>query len=285
MRYRFVLSALLLAGLFLRATPARAQEGKIFAGNFFETLYAAIDMGYLRLDNADFRYQILQHGLNALVILDVPPGGELVVLKGGRETTQLSRLTLKQADWDRLRKFASDEVFEALRQFQATPKDPKRAQELRRAVEGVRAENRQQAERFVGARVAEMVPPENHQLSPYVKAYRKHVEERMGDELRRPDAKNLPDGIPHAFGSQSLPRWRLQGVGAKDVETIRVGDRVYTKVWVEGALVVVPQAKGAPQSAGGSGLDKLGLAPTAREEVHHSHPEHKTPIVPAPRRK
>jgi len=134
------------------------------------------------------------------------------------------------------------------------------------------------AQRFVGSQVAEMDLPRNHPLTPYVGSYRDHVERRAIDSLKQPDtSKQMKDGVPHTFGTQTISHADLSH--AKDVQIVTIDSRTYQKAWVDGALVIVPQASSS--SAGTpDGGKKLQLAPEVKNQTKPS-----TPVKPINRKK
>src|SRR5207248_8570198 len=117
-----VVSSSLLAALTLFPGQARAQEGLIFAGGFFETLYAAVDMDYLRVDHAELRFHIVDRRLTALVIPDLQ-ADDAYVLKCERRSTRLVKVPLTKEDVARLRGFAKDGIYQALQGVRAAPQD------------------------------------------------------------------------------------------------------------------------------------------------------------------
>jgi len=264
MVYRYLLSIMILAWSGLGAGTARAQDGRIFAVGFYETLYAAVDMEHLRLQHSELRFQIQARRLAALVVPDAQPAGEFLVYKAERGSTKLSKVTLTQAEFERLRNFATDGIFVALQAVRANPQDQKRASELQRRINDLPSAQRQNAERFAGARLADMDLPKNHELSGYVQSYRAHIEQRALGSLKSPKvAKDLRDGVPHSFGTQPLSHGQLQAVQGKDIQIIKVGDREYQKVWVEGALVIIPRSK----SSTSSGQGKLEVTPEVSNQI------------------
>ena len=269
MKYRYPMPAMVLACAAWGVSAAHAQDGHVFAGRFFETLYAALDMEYLRLDQTELRYQILERRLAAIVIPQAQRADEFVIYRADRQSTKLSKLTLSQEDLERLRSFANDGIFVALGAVRSTPQDPKSVALLQQRVQKLPAAQRASAERFVGAQLADMNLPQDHELAGYVQHYRNHVEQRTLDHLRNPDfARELQEGVPHAFGSQSISHSQLQPILGKNVETITVGDRAYQKTWVEGALVVVPVPKsptGQPPTSAGTG--SIRLAPEVVNKI------------------
>src|SRR5262245_32087014 len=144
---------LLVAGLLLPRAAARAQEGVIFAGGFFETLYAAIDLEYLKVDHSELRFHVIDRRLAALVIPDTQ-GEEPYILKCERRSTRLVRVPLSKSDVERLRDFAKDGLYQALQGVRSAPDDRKRVAELQRRIQELPAERRQSAQRFVGSRLA-----------------------------------------------------------------------------------------------------------------------------------
>src|SRR5437762_11775024 len=99
----YVVSCSLLAALTLCPGPARAQEGLIFAGGFFETLYAAVDMDYLHVQHAELRFHIVDRKLTALVIPDLQ-ADKPYVLKCDRNSTQLIKVPLTRSEERRVGK-------------------------------------------------------------------------------------------------------------------------------------------------------------------------------------
>jgi hypothetical protein len=278
MVYGYILTIMILAWSTLGASTARAQEGLIFAGGFYEALYAAVDMEHLPLQHAELTFQIQARHLAALVVPDAQPAGEFLIYKAERESTKLSKVTVTRADFERLRNFASDGIFVALEAVRANPQDRKSVSELQRKINDLPSAQRQNAERFAGARLADMDLPRNHDLSGYVQNYRVHIEERALSSLKNPKVANdLHDGVPHSFGTQLLTHGQLQAVQGKDIEIIKVGDREYQKAWVEGALVIIPRSK----SSTSSGKGKLEVTPDASYEIKRG-PKGNKPVKHVP---
>jgi hypothetical protein len=258
-----VASCGLLAALSLAPGPARAQEGLIFSGGFFDSLYAAVDMDYLRIEHPELRFHIVDRRLTALVIPDLQ-ADEPYILKCDRRSTRLVKVPLTKEDVDRLRGFARDGIYQALQGFRAAPQDPQRIADLQRRVKDLPAEKRVQAERFIGSQVADMDVSKNHPLASYVGSYRDHVERRTIDSLKHPDtSKDLKDGVPHAYGTQTINHGDLSR--AKDIQVVTINGRYFQKAWVDGALVVVPQTGSSQPSP--DAWKKLKVAPEIQNQA------------------
>jgi hypothetical protein len=258
-----VASCGLLAALSLAPGPARAQEGLIFSGGFFETLYAAVDMEYLRIEHPELRFHIVGRRLTALVIPDLQ-ADDPYILKCDRSSTRLVKVPLSKEDVDRLRGFARDGIYQALQTVRAAPQNQQSVAELQRRVKDLPADKRASAERFIGSQVADMDVSKNHPLASYVGTYRDHVERRTIDSLKHPDAsKDLKDGVPHSYGTQPITHGDLSR--AKDIQVVSINGRTYQKGWVDGALVVVPQSSSSPPSP--DAWKKLKVAPEIQNQA------------------
>jgi len=243
--FRSCLALCLLAGgLLLPPAAARAQEGTIFAGGYFETLYAAIDLEYLKVDHSELRFHVIDRRLAALVIPDAQ-GDDPYILKCERRSTRLVRVPLSKMDVERLRDFAKDGLYQALQGVRSAPEDRKRVAELQRRIQELPAERRQSAQRFVGSRLADMDLPNDHALAACVTDYRKHIERRAIDTLKDPNkSKDLKEGVPQTFGTQTIDHSQLRNT--KDIETWTINSKTYQRSWVEGALVIVQVSDKSP---------------------------------------
>lgn len=266
-------SCLLAGGLLLPPAAARAQEGIIFAGGYFETLYAAIDLEYLKVDHSELRFHVIDRRLAALVIPDAQ-GDDPYILKCERRSTRLVKIPLTKADVERLRDFAKDGLYQALQGVRSAPGDRKSVNEVQRRIRELPAERRVAAQRFVGARLANVELPKEHALTSCVTDYRRHIEKRATDTLKDPNkSKDLKDGVPLTFGTQTINHAQLSD--ASDIKKLTIGSKTYQKTWVEGALVIVPVPGSSPDIE-----KKLHVAPETKKRMKPGHSS-RTPVPPA----
>jgi hypothetical protein len=263
MTFRPLFSFLLGMGFVVAAGSVGAQDGRIFSGGFFDTLYAAIDMEYLPLKHSELRFQILNRSLTAVVIPEQQPTGGMNVLTGNRASTELKKVSLTKEDFGVIRDFAQDGVFLAMAEVRSSPNDKKKLQTLQQTVNKLPAQQKEVAKLFVGARMADMELPKDHELNSYVQGYRSHVEKNAKNALSKPDvAAKYQDHVPYSFGTPDVSHSQLKSIRPEDIETVTVNGKQYKKAWVRGTLIIVPQSQTSPPPPkNATGLDKLSVAP------------------------
>jgi hypothetical protein len=243
MTARFLPAFLLVAWLSTSQVVAQAPDGRIFAGGFFETLYAAIDMEHLHLKGAAFRFRVIDRQLAAVIVPDSLPPNDYFVLVGTRNNTDLTKVTLAKEDYDLLHGFAKDGVFLAMQDVLAAPNNKERALELKRSIASLPAAQQASAQRFVGARMADLDLPKDHPMGPYVQAYRDHVEKNTREYLSKNQSSlKLQDHQPYSFGTPPVPIASLQSVPPGDIRVETIQGKQYKEAWVGGNLIVVPQS-------------------------------------------
>ena len=111
--------------------------------------------------------------------------------------------------------------------------------------------------------------------------FRKHEDEeaRTDVAIRRSFAEDLYLVLPGDidFGTQTISHADLSH--AKDVQIVTIDSRTYQKAWVDGALVIVPQASSSSATTP-DGSKKLQLAPEVKNQTKPS-----TPVKPINRKK
>jgi hypothetical protein len=245
----------------------QAQEGRIFAGGFYETLYAAIDMDHLRVRNPDLRHKVLDRHVAAVIVPAALPTGQFYVLVGGRDSTELTKANLTREDFDLLRDFAQSGIFRILEEVRAAPNDKAKARELQLRVAALPAKEQESARRFVGARMADLDLPKGHPITPYIQDYQDHVEKRTRETLSKQPNK-FENHQPYSFGTPPVSQSSLQSIPPGHVKIITVKGKDYQQVWVDGSLIVVPQSKSpATEVKNGAGSDKPHFDPHVVKNV------------------
>jgi hypothetical protein len=242
MIYRLLLVILLGLCWALSGEPVHAQEGRIFAGGFYETLYAAIDMDHLRVRNPDLRYKVLDRHVAAVIVPASLPPGQFYVLVGGRDSTELTKANLTKPDFDLLRDFAQDGIFLIMEEVRASPNDKAKTRELQQRVAALPASEQESAKRMIGARMADLNLPESHPMGAYVQAYQTHVESRTRQILSNQPNK-FENHKPYSFGTPPVSQGSLPSIPPGHVKVITVDGKEYQQAWVDGSLIVVPQSK------------------------------------------
>jgi hypothetical protein len=248
---RFLLVVSFALCLAFPGTDVRGQDGRFFAGNFFETLYAAIDMDHLRVQNPDFRHKVLIRTLAAVVIPPKVPPDQCYVLIGSRDSTELIRANLSQEDFNLLQEFAQSKVFLALEEVLIAPNNPGKTRVLQQEIAALPGNQQEAAKRMIGARMADIKLPDKNPMVAYVDLYKDHVEKRTMQALSKEPDK-FQDHKPYSFGTPPVSQGSLQSIPPDHVKIITVGGKQYQQAWVDGSLVIVPQSKstGAPVKNG-----------------------------------
>jgi hypothetical protein len=172
--------ALVFAWLLLGAGLARSQDRIIFVDDCMGTLQAAVYTEHLTLENGNLRRQISDRRLAALMIPDVQPAGQFVVLTCAPGATALAEVKLGEEDVNRLRRFGSDDIFLALTDVARHENNFARIRDLKQRVDRLPADRRATAERFIGARLAEcnLTPEEQKQLRHYTMSYEQYQKKK-----------------------------------------------------------------------------------------------------------
>jgi hypothetical protein len=267
MIYRLMSVILLSLCWAFSGKPVQAQEGRIFAGGFYETLYAAIDMDHLRVRNPDLRYKVLDRHVAAVIVPAALPPGQFYVLVGGRDSTELTKANLAKQDFDLLRDFAQSGIFRILEEVRAAPNDKSKARELQQRVAALPAKEQESARRFVGARMADLDLPKGHPVTPYVQDYQEHVESRTREILSNQPNK-FENHKPYSFGTPPVSQGSLQSIPPGRVKIITVNGKEYQQTWVDGSLIVVPQPKSsAAEVKNSAGSEKPHFDPHVVKNV------------------
>ncbi len=245
----------------------RAQEGRFFAGGFYETLYAAIDMDHLRVRNPDLRNKVLGRHVAAVIVPASLPPGQFYVLIGGRDSTELTKANLTKPDFDLLQDFAQNGIFRILEEVRAAPNDKAKARELQQRVAALPANQQESARRFVGARMADLDLPKGNPMTPYVQDYQTHVESRTKGILANQPNK-FENHKPYSFGTPPVSQGSLQSIPPGHVKIITVNGKEYQQTWVDGSLIVVPQSKSpTTEVKNGAGSEKHHFDPHVVKNV------------------